>query len=197
VRNLRGDPTASLVTVPAYFPTVAEIIMAGVDRRGTRFCPRKRDDDFPKGRLNLPEPPEGGFDPDGERAAAALSRHLSGKFSPRAGDELAKQVDDFLIHSFYSPRPGAPERDPRQKIESVAEELRYRSEEEGLTHYLILPYCEDDESRRVLENTVQRIRESYPSLVCLSLATDYALEKEERRCYRPLLPLLPKTATTP
>lgn len=197
VRNIRGEATASLVTVPAYFPTVAEIIMAGVDRRDTLFCPRKREDDFPKGLLSLPEPPEGGFDPEGKRALAALTRHLTGKFSVQSQDKLTGAIDDFMIRRFYKPRAGGPERTPDQKIEAAAKELDYLSKEEGLTHYLLLPISEDDDSRRVMEATVHRIRQRYPSLLCLSLATDLALETEERRCYRRLLPLLAKTTRTP
>lgn len=196
VRNIKGDATASLITVPAYFPTIAEIIMAGVDRRETRFCPREREDDFPKGQLNLPEPPEGGFDPEGEGAMAALTSHLTRKFSSRAQDELGDAVDAFMTRRFYSARAGGPERMPQQKIQTAAQELRYLSEEEGLTHYLILPWCEDADSQHALENTAHRLRERYPTLACLSLATDYALETEERRGFRLLLSLLPKTTGT-
>ncbi|MDQ2696678.1 MAG: hypothetical protein M3Z21_15145, partial [Pseudomonadota bacterium] len=81
VRTARGEAIAAFLTLPAHFPTVAEIIMAGVDRRATLFCPREREDHFPKGRLSLPEPPEGGFDADGQRALDALNTHLAAKFS--------------------------------------------------------------------------------------------------------------------
>lgn len=68
VRNAWGEVNAAFVALPAHYPTVAEIIMAGADRRETLFSPRKDEEEFPKGKLCLPEPPESGFDSEGARA---------------------------------------------------------------------------------------------------------------------------------
>jgi hypothetical protein len=123
-----------------------------------------------------------------------VSKHLSRKFCPQRDKEFCNALDTFIIQRFYLPRKGGPERDLKHKIKAAARELRYLSEEEGQTHYLLLPSCdgEDEKGQVALENIVRRLRAHYPTLVCLSLATDFELEMAERETFRPLLHLLPK-----
>lgn len=192
VRGARGETAPALLTLPAFYPTVAEIIMAGVDGRETLFCPLEREDDFPKGKLNLPEPPEGGWDEDGRRAQKDLEKHLTRKFCWEQADPLSDAVDDFMVHRFPSRGPAGVERTQEQKIRAAAREIQYRAEKAGRTHYLIFTQPKDSQDQARLEQTVRRIRKRYPGLMCLSLTPDFAVEDADNLCFRPLLDLLPK-----
>jgi hypothetical protein len=190
VRNACGDRAAALLTLPAYHPTVAEIIMAGVDRRETLFCPREREDDFPKGRLNLPQPPEGGFDSEGQNALAALNTHLTRKFSwEEAYRRFDAAVDDFMVRRFPS-RPGV-ERTPDQRIKTAAREIQYQAEN-GRTYYLIVSQPADQRDRARLATPLRALRERYPGLMCLVLDDAFETEDAEFLAFRPLLDMLPK-----
>jgi hypothetical protein len=102
VRSACGDVQAGLLALPAYHHTVAEIIMAGADRRPLELCARRDDNHFPKGRLRLPEPPECGFDEDGRQAMAAIEEHLARKLTldPDQAQALERAVDGFMIARF-------------------------------------------------------------------------------------------------
>jgi hypothetical protein len=189
VRNARGDTAAAMLTLPAHHPTVAEIIMAGVDRRETLFCPREREDDFPKGRLNLPEPPEGGFDSDGQNALAALNAHLTRKFSWEEADAFVDAVDTFMIHRFPSTR-GA-KRSVEQRIKLAASEIRYQANN-GRTYYLIVGKPRDPDGQARLDATLRSLREAYSGLMCLALDDSFDIELADRDRYRPFLDMLPK-----
>ncbi len=191
VRNVRGEANAALVTLPVHYPTVAEIIMAGADRRETLFCDREYEAHFPKGKLCLPEPPESGFDSDGQRAMEALEQHLGAKFCPARADEFEQVVDDFIVSRFYRAQPGAPERTWEQKLSGAAREIRYRAEDEGKTHYLMMAEPEDREDRQALENVLRRIHQRFPGLMCLSLKQLPEMEADEFESFRRLLGMLP------
>ncbi len=67
VRSRRTDTRAVIVSLPAATATAAEIIMAGVDRRATKFqMPSSTEEYLPRGELNcgIQTPPEGGMDAD-------------------------------------------------------------------------------------------------------------------------------------
>ena len=64
VRTRKYNVDAALLELPAGIRTVAEIIMAGVDCRKTRY--RSDRGGLPEGVYSLPLPQEGGFDADGE-----------------------------------------------------------------------------------------------------------------------------------
>ena len=84
-----------------------------------------------------------------------------------------------------------------QKIRGAAREIRYQSEEEGRTHYLIVGLPENADDRRILENVLHQIRGRYPALICLTLNHDYAVEESEFDCFRPLLGMLSKIPENP
>ncbi|MEN8197976.1 MAG: hypothetical protein ABFS30_15925, partial [Pseudomonadota bacterium] len=82
VRTRKYNVDAALLELPAGIRTVAEVIMAGVDRRKTRY--RSDRERFPEGIYSLPLPPEGGFDADG----AALWAHSFGD----ANDDFVRAI---------------------------------------------------------------------------------------------------------
>lgn len=96
-----------------------------------------------------------------------------------------------MVRRFYRPAPGA-ERTAEQKTRGAAREIRYQSEQEGRTHYLIIPPPENVEARMALENVLRQIRARYPGLICLTLNHDDEIEDDEHSCFRLLLGMLPK-----
>lgn len=191
VRNACGNVEAALLTLPAFYPTVAEVIMAGVDGRETLFCECQSDGEFPKGKLNLPEPPECGFDSDGLETIKALEAHLTRKFSWQSADEFSNTVDDFLVKRFPGQSPAGQQRSWERRIEVAAREIRYQAEN-GRTHYLIVNEPQAAQDRAALENTLSAIRKRYPGLMCFSLDTSDKADDADFGCFRPLLDLLPK-----
>ncbi len=190
-----GDVAVALLTLPAYYPTVAEIIMAGVDGRETSFCERRRDDEFPKGKLCLPEPPECGFDADGMETIKALDAHLR-KFSWQAAEAFSSDVDKFMVKRFPGPLPADQQPSWERRIQVAAREIRYQAMN-GLTHYLIVSKPQAGQDGAILESTLAAIRKRYPGLMCLSLDASDEAEGADFDCFRPLLDLLPKTQRNP
>jgi hypothetical protein len=178
VRNACGEVAAELLTLPACYPTVAEIIMAGADRRAA----------------------ECGFDSDGEEVQRALDEHLTGKFcwsDPDRVAELSTAVDSFMIHRFPGQsRPGVA-RSPQRRIKDAAREIACQAETLGRTYYLLLPAPADPDDKVASATNLAAIRERYKGLMCLSLQADEDAEDAEFRCFRPVLELLPKKGTQP
>ena len=190
VRSACGNVQMALLTLPTFYPTVAEVIMAGVDGRETLFCERQRDDDFPKGKLNLPEPPEGGFDPDGMETIKSLDEHLR-KFSWQNADAFSNCVDDFMVKSFPGKSSAVQERSWDRRIKVAAREIKYQADN-GRTHYLIVNEPQAEQDRIALENTLSAIRGRYQGLMCFSLNTSDDADDADYQCFRPLLDMLPK-----
>lgn len=190
VRSACGNVEMALLTLPTFYPTVAEVIMAGVDGRETIFCERQRDDDFPKGKLNLPEPPEGGFDPDGMETIKAMDEHLR-KFSWQNADAFSNCVDDFMVKSFPGKSPAVQERSWERRVKVAAREIKYQADN-GRTHYLIVNEPQAEQDRAALENTLSVIRRRYPGLMCFSLNASDDADDADYECFRPLLDMLPK-----
>ncbi len=200
VRNACGEVAAELLTLPACYPTVAEIVMAGADRRVASFCDREREEDFPRGKLNLPTPPETGFDSDGEEAQRALDEHLAGKFSwsdPDRLAELSATVDSFMIQRFRGQSILGVERSRERRIRAAAREIAYQAKTLGRTYYLLAPALANPGDQAALVSAMAAIRGRYKGLMCLSLYADEDAEDAEYECFRPLLELLPKKGTQP
>lgn len=188
VQSIRNNSDLALLTLPASYATVAEIIMAGVDGRETLFCDREGEEDFPKGRLSLPEPPECGFDPDGMKTIAALSQHLEKKFG--SPEEFEKAVDDFMVRRFAG--EDVSEYSKPERIQLAAVEIEFQAKNNNRTHYLIVTQPEEAQDRGRFENVLRTIRARYPGLICLCLNKDFEIRKADKRNFRPLLELLPK-----
>ncbi|MGH8549831.1 MAG: hypothetical protein ACRERU_14750 [Methylococcales bacterium] len=95
VRSRKYDIDAALLELPAGIRTVAEVIMAGADRRQTRF--RSDRERFPEGIYSLPLPPESGFDADGKAFREAWHKHLINQFGPANADKLRRAWDDYMV----------------------------------------------------------------------------------------------------
>jgi hypothetical protein len=191
VRSACGDVEVALLSVPAHLETIAEIVMAGADRRAAEFCVRRPERSYPKGVLCLPEPPEGGFDEDGTEALQALEKHLHGKFSTAGAQSFERAVDDFIIRRF-DPRSDADEqRKFEQRRQLAAIEIN-RQADIGRTHYLILRSPEDAATHAGLQRMVRALRERYRGLMCIELSRAFELELAEKQRFRPLLDLLPQ-----
>jgi len=192
VRCACADAQAGLLAVPAFHPTVAEIIMAGADRRPVEVCARRSANDFPKGRLCLPEPPECGLDEDGREALKALETHLTQKLTLGQGDADALEgaADGFIVHRFDRRDGRAAARTLEQRRKLAALEIAYQASH-GRTHYLILHPPEQAEDADRLHGVAQRLRERYQGLMCIALSDDFDLELAETERFRPFLDLLP------
>lgn len=170
VRCACADAKAGLLAVPAYHPTVAEVIMAGADGRPVDVVPRRLPNDFPKGRLALPEPPECGPDDDGALAIAAVEAHLVQKlgFGPDS-------------------RPAGT---PALSRRLAARELAYQADHQR-THYLLLRPPLDAADGERSHRLALGLRELFGRLVCLALSDDEGLALDEFDRFRPFLDLLP------
>lgn len=77
VRRRKGDANESIISLPTELRTLAEIIMAGADRRVALLRPPpKVKGYFPAGELSLPEPPDSGRDADGKQFLRDWCKHL-------------------------------------------------------------------------------------------------------------------------
>lgn len=187
----RGGAGAALLALNAFHPTVAEIIMAGADGRATDYCPRDDEGHFPKGRLNLPEPPENGFDEEGRKAQRALEKHLQAKFRWDEAERFLMDVDAFMIRRFPGGVPaGASE---KRRVDSAAREIESQAAHKGRTYYLIVqpPDDKDVEGKARMDATLQGLRVRYPGLMCLALDNTGALDDVQSRQLRSFVDLLP------
>ncbi len=190
VRTRKYNIDAALLELPAGIRTVAEIIMAGVDRRQTRF--RSDKERFPEGVYSLPLPPEGGFDVDGTAFKEAWHQHLDNQFRFADAEKLREAWDDYMISRFAKLEPRARQRHSREYVEDVADELDYRARTQGKTYYLLIDVPSEKEARGAVRNLIRELKADYPSVVFLQLNDDRDLERAEQKTFRPLCDLLPK-----
>jgi len=190
VRTRKYNVDAALLELPAGIRTVAEVIMAGVDRRKTRY--RGDRERFPEGVYSLPLPPEGGFDADGEAFRQAWHEHLINQFRPADADKLRTAWNDYLIGRFADLDPRARQRDRKEYIEDAVDELKYRAEDLGKTYYFLTDAPAEEGARRALDALIRELKKDYPSVVFLQLNDAWELERKEKREFRPLCDMLPK-----
>ena len=89
LHSCKADVEFSLMPIPFYFDTVAEVVMAGVDRRATRYRIPAVDDPWPEGEANLSQSPDPGRDEKGQQTVKDLREHLSKALEPGASDQFA------------------------------------------------------------------------------------------------------------
>src|SRR5271166_515360 len=125
IRAHGRDQDVTIFEVPCFFPTVAEIVMAGVDNRATEFLPRESEIHYPEGRRQLPAPPETGI---GEVAkqSEAIREGLTRKFSPGGWRSLRPQIDDYVYRRFVD-AGGAVDQQREARIRNSAIELKNQS----------------------------------------------------------------------
>jgi len=124
IRAHRGDHEITIFEVPCFFPTVAEIVMAGVDNRATEFLPRESEIHYPDGRRQLPAPPEAGIGGAAEQHQAIRDAPTR-KFSPEGWSGLRGRIDDYMYRRFVD-AGGAVDQQSEARIRNAATELRNR-----------------------------------------------------------------------
>jgi hypothetical protein len=189
-RGQGRGPDAALVVVPACLRTVAEIIMAGVDDRPTRYRPRTYDLDNPAGEFSLPTPPEPGLQ-GVSRFAEELERHLCDKFLVGSVSDLEATIHDYLVTTFYRPEAGST-RDVRQQRASAAINIEALGRHHRRTYYMMFPVPHEDAARNEVDALVRRLKEQYPAITFLALNDDGAVEQSELRRFGPFRFMLPK-----
>lgn len=192
VGGQRGGGGAALVPLPAGIKTVAEIIMAGVDGRETRFRPREHEEEPPEGELSLPHPPECGIFHSIERARTAAHDHLSQKFCLDEVKNFRRRIDDGLFAS-YKPGPGEPEiKLAEQRIRAIANQLRRTQQDNGETFYMVFYLPEDEAERNAMLTLIQSLKEDYgEAILFLGLNPDFEQREQEKDLFYPFYRMLP------
>ena len=199
IENVRASSEnfqARVLALPVSHHTIAEIIMAGVDDRETRYYERKNADDLPKGKLCLPPPPECGIDTDGTAMVGEINKHMS-KFSLNSSHSLENAVDGFIVWKFT--RSDSAKYTPEQRREIAADEIEFQAKSKNLTYYILFERPKETEDSDALEKVLIKISEKYPRLVCLILNQDYSIHREDLnklRFLRDLLPIRHPDSTT-
>ncbi len=186
IRRRKGDISECIIPLPTSLNTVVEIIMAGTDRRAALLRPVQSEGYFPTGEPSLPQPPESGRDPDGKQFEKDWIEHIIGAFGSDSA-RFDRDFREYLKQRFI-------QRDQRSIAEeklrrAVAEELRYKAEEDNLTYYFIAKISPDTKVRQKQEEVLGRLKQDFPHIAFLRLADGEDLVAE-RRQYRKLCKLL-------
>jgi hypothetical protein len=190
----QGAGSAALVPLPACTKTVAEIIMAGADRRATRFRHREVEDDQPEGELSLPVMPESGITADNGDARDALLRHLSKKFHPGESANFRRAVDDYLLTAFPRRARGGAERTLDERIRLTADLIESKRRDSGQTFYMIFELPQDAEGQNAMRAMVESLKSDYPAIAFLCLHDSPEGEREEINLVEPFCRMLPMKA---
>jgi hypothetical protein len=185
IRANRADQDITIFEVPCFFPTVAEIVMAGVDNRATEFLPRESEIHYPDGRRQLPAPPEAGIGGAREQQEA-IREALTRKFSPGGWGGLRRQIDDYLYQRFVQ---GAVDRAEEVRIRNAAIELKNQSTRSS--YYLLYRLPADEQARRELEEGLRGLKRDYPALIILGLTGGAEVETRDREEFGPFRSMLP------
>ncbi|MBF0631366.1 MAG: hypothetical protein HQL89_10305 [Magnetococcales bacterium] len=169
VRIDKKKNKALLVDVPAFHATVAEIVMAGVDSRETRFRPRERETQFPKGVLQLPDAPDSGFG---------------------SQDKFINDLNHHLVNKFYDEEPGEQVRDLYEKLPVVLDYLKDERDAGKRTSYLAFLMPSDSNKQTEIRKMMEYISEKYP-IACLALNDDIQLKKFEVGQYNSVRRMVP------
>jgi hypothetical protein len=158
---------SALVSLPAGTKTVAEIIMAGVDKRPAEFQAPSEKEPFPPGRLCLPLSPEGGMKPQ----------------------EFGESMDMHLINK-YTPQEDRDRQDRETLIGIVADELDYLAERYHRTHYCIFDLKAEETATISWIAFIHKFKRRYPAIAFINLSDDSSTVRRERRLLRPLRDML-------
>lgn len=139
VHRCKGDASVRILALPTKLRTLAEIIMAGADRRAARLRPPATRLVFPEGEACLPEPPESGRDADNKQFARDWRAHLLETFDTDL-DRFKGAFQDYLKERFIpgdlrSPGAGNTE---KELLDTVVAQLRQEAggRDGGLTYYI-------------------------------------------------------------
>ena len=172
VRRRKGDINESIISLPAELRTLAEIIMAGTDRRAACFrLPLPKQGYFPAGEYDLPEPPESGRDADGQRILKDWRTHLVtifGKDCEEFDHDFRTYLKELFIQSDMRSSAAANAEERLRK--SVADELNYLAEKKRETrYYCIAEMSADPTVRQKQETTLAKLKKDFPSGLSLGV----------------------------
>lgn len=202
VRNQQWDDTM-LMPLPACIKTVAEIIMAGVDKRATRFRHRTSEHDQPEGELSLPQLPECGIDSGRNEARGALQNHLSRKFNPEEKENFRRVIDDYLLVEFPRPKvSGEPERTREQQITLTADLLeglrtvpgQTQTQTQTQTYYMLFYLPEDADGQSAMRALIQSCQSTYHAIMFPCLDGSFEQERQDRAVVDSFCRMLPLNA---
>ncbi|MFQ5628367.1 MAG: hypothetical protein ACE5I1_06380 [bacterium] len=151
-----------LLSLPAATPTIAEIIMAGVDGRPSDFRKPVPGCDFPVGTPAIEIPPESGFSVPDVESNKVFHDHMIDKFA----EAEKKETSDL-----------------NELLGYVNDELEYIAKFKKLFHYRHYFICSKPEDSKALSN-LELLKETYPQLVFIFLAG--GSRRYERKLSRPL-----------
>ena len=187
VRRRKSDVTEYLIALPTKLRTLAEIIMAGADRRAASLWPPATKLVFPEGVASLPEPPEFGRDADGKQFSRDWRRHLIETFDTDLNSfKVTFPVylrERFIQSDTQSDLRSSPGNAEQELVDAVAGQLRREAEAKdgGRTYYFIARMPENHEARKEREKVLADLKKTYCHIAFLRLAGAESLEGETDR----------------
>lgn len=192
VRRDKGDSSICPLVLPTKLRTLAEIIMAGADRRAASLRDQTSKQADPEGMASLPEPPESGRDPDGKQFSRDWRLHLLETFGAEP-DHFESNFKHYLKERFLPSHLRSPSADISEDelLDTIAAQLRREAEAPngGLTYYFIAQMPVDPDARKKREAVLTELKKRFPHIAFLRLAGGEPLNVEWER-YGPLRDLL-------
>jgi hypothetical protein len=189
VETVRGDRfniARAIIQVPAALRTVAEIIMAGVDRRAMQvhYDPHEY---FQRGTQCLPKRPEAGADESGDQSRRDFLEQITQLLTPEFDPEFMDNFRAHIVQHFAHKEPGR-EYSPALKteIKSAAIILRRLAERHHQTYYYVFDMPPDPAGRQTAERVIAQLKADFPAIVFLTLTSDEGLELQEQELFAPL-----------
>ncbi|MCP5197411.1 MAG: hypothetical protein H6974_11605 [Gammaproteobacteria bacterium] len=184
VRRCKSDRSVCPLALPTKLRTLAEIIMAGADRRAALLRTQVSKQADPEGLTSLPGPPESGRDPDGQRFSRDWRTHLLETFDIDP-DRFERAFKDYLKERFIPSHLRSTHADisDQELWDTIATQLRLEAEasDGGLTYYFIAWMPEHPEARQKREATLTELKQAFPHIAFLRLAGTEPLNVEWER----------------
>ncbi|MDN5850577.1 MAG: hypothetical protein L0H63_13225 [Nitrococcus sp.] len=149
IRADKGSAAVHMIPLPAKLKMVAEIIMAGADRRAAKLRLPTAWNDYPEGEASLPAPPESGRDPNGEQYKRDWRTHLH---------------RTFITEQIMSPDDSQPARN-----DMVNAELRQLASFTKTTYYFIADMRGNQAIPQAREDALKQVKEEFELIAFLRL----------------------------
>jgi hypothetical protein len=209
VRARNRPEPGVLIELHASHKTIAEIVMAGADRRAAAFVHLGDFNEFPQGEGCLARVPEGGRDHRGEQFQRDLTEDLAQTFEAGFDTQLEPAFQGYLKQRFMTHLNSPPknqsaankQRYENQVTEWIRGELRrharYRVRQMapvrcGFTFYFLVdtPSGLTDAERDAQNAVLLRLKERFPEIAFVRLAPTFDSSMQELRPYSELRTLL-------